>query len=102
MTHPDACTSVPLSSLRPGALFSTVAGGRGVKRNTAITGGSLCVSYAAGGEDWLSGDTPCWEIRLGGWPPANALPRVQQGRADATFGITHIGEPITEAERRKG
>lgn len=67
--YPDACTSVPLSSLRPGAILSTVTGWRGIKDEAG-----LCCSYDDGSVVSFDPSTPCWEIRLGGWTPRNALP----------------------------
>jgi hypothetical protein len=72
MIHSDDCTSVPLSSLRLGALFRTKSGWRGMK----TPGYSLDLvngrSYEDGGRTVFPADTPCWEITLGGWQPANA------------------------------
>lgn len=66
--HPDDCTSVRLDSLRPGAILSTVTGWRGIKDEAG-----LCCSYDDGSVVSFDPSTPCWEIRLGGWPPRNAL-----------------------------
>lgn len=72
--HPDDASSVPLYSLRPGAILSTATGWRGIKSESG-----LCCSYDDGSLVSFDPATPCWEIRLGGWPPRNALPDPEKG-----------------------
>jgi hypothetical protein len=66
----DKCTSVSLSSLRPGALFSTMTGWRGLKTPWG-SHGCYCYSYDDGQPAHLEDDTPVWEHVWGGWPAAN-------------------------------
>lgn len=102
MNHPDDCTGVPLSSLRDGALFSAVTGFRGMRKMMLGDNVVMCVDYDSGSFNYFDGDMPCWEIRIGGWKPANALPSPEQGRADATFGYINAILTPEEQGRPKG
>jgi hypothetical protein len=58
----DASTGTPYKDIRPGDVFRTASGFRGMKRACG-----LCVSHADGGDVMLDGDCECWRIVIGGW-----------------------------------